>query len=306
MLYEYAVEPKAIASNWEACRYLSEKFGFHRARLLSEYPKKWLRLAIEAAAPLPDVEKKTVVEKLIQLKRNAGIHSGRGYDPAGGDWLTNAVAQQALKPFHAILASQNPDGHTFVLTTDKVDESDALMVAPRDVEVIREAPSLASEMALMLENARIVVFVDAYYDPFDARYQSTLRECLKLVKSANRCTNCDIHCLEERSASTTAIERSARAKFGKVIPAGITVTIYRWRKKAGGADFHARYLLTDRGGIRIDAGFSAEGGAETTDMMLMDFALSQEKRRAFERDANVYELVEPVLQIASTGYVKHV
>jgi hypothetical protein len=33
--------------------YLSEKFGFHRARVLSEYPKKWLRLAIEAAAPLP-------------------------------------------------------------------------------------------------------------------------------------------------------------------------------------------------------------------------------------------------------------
>jgi hypothetical protein len=57
MLYEYAVEPKAIASRWETCRYLSEKFGFHRARLLSEYPKKWLRLTIEAAEPLPDVEK---------------------------------------------------------------------------------------------------------------------------------------------------------------------------------------------------------------------------------------------------------
>jgi hypothetical protein len=61
MLYEYAVEPKAIASNRETCRYLSEKFGFHRARLLSEYPKKWLPLAIEAAGHLLDVEKKTVV-----------------------------------------------------------------------------------------------------------------------------------------------------------------------------------------------------------------------------------------------------
>jgi hypothetical protein len=86
----------------------------------------------------------------------------------------------------------------------------------------------------------------------------------------------------------------------------MTVTIYRWRQKPGGADFHARYLLTDRGGIRVDAGFSAEGGAQTTDMTLMDFALSQEKRRALERSAGVYELVEPVLQIASSGYVEHV
>jgi hypothetical protein len=39
----------------------------------------------------------------------------------------------------------------------------------------------------------------------------------------------------------------------------MTVTIYRWREKNGGADFHARYLLTDKGGIRVDAGFSAEG-----------------------------------------------
>jgi len=84
------------------------------------------------------------------------------------------------------------------------------------------------------------------------------------------------------------------------------VTIYRWRQKPGGADFHARYLLTDRGGIRVDGGFSAEGGAQTTDMMLMDFALSQATRGAFERAAGVYELVEPVLQIDSNGDVAHV
>jgi hypothetical protein len=86
----------------------------------------------------------------------------------------------------------------------------------------------------------------------------------------------------------------------------MTVTIYRWRERNGGADFHARYLLTDRGGIRVDAGFSAEGGKQRTDMSLMDFKLSQAKRAALSRDADVYELVEPVLQVAQTGYVEHV
>jgi hypothetical protein len=50
----------------------------------------------------------------------------------------------------------------------------------------------------------------------------------------------------------------------------------RWREKAGGADFHARYLVTDRG-IRVDVGFSAEGRHQKTDMAIIDFALSVAK-----------------------------
>ncbi len=86
----------------------------------------------------------------------------------------------------------------------------------------------------------------------------------------------------------------------------MTVTIYRWRERDGGADFHARYLLTDKGGIRIDAGFSAEGDQQVTDITLMNFDLSQAKIQALVRDSDVFELVEPVLQIASNGYVEHV
>ena len=79
-------------------------------------------------------------------------------------------------------------------------------------------------------------------------------------------------------------------KFGTVIPEGMTITLYRWREKDGGADFHARYLLTDRGGMRIDAGFSAEGRHQTTDIALMNFELSQQKRNSLDRDADVFEL----------------
>jgi hypothetical protein len=98
------------------------------------------------------------------------------------------------------------------------------------------------------------------------------------------------------------IEREARGLFGAVIPAGMTISIYRWREKAGGADFHARYLVTDRG-IRVDAGFSAEGRHQKTDMAIIDFALSVAKIAALGRDSGVCEIVEPVLQIAPGGYV---
>ena len=128
-----------------------------------------------------------------------------------------------------------------------------------------------------------------------------------MVHAANPRAVCEIHHVDlPRSPPVEVIEREAKAKFSTIIPAGMTVTIYRWREKNVGADFHARYLLTDRGGIRVDAGFSAEGCGQKTDMSLMDFNLSQSKRAALSRDADVYELVEPVLQIAPTGYVEHV
>jgi hypothetical protein len=39
----------------------------------------------------------------------------------------------------------------------------------------------------------------------------------------------------------------------------LKLSIYCWRERVGGADFHARYLLTEKDGITIDTGFSAEG-----------------------------------------------
>ena len=307
MLYEYAVEPRAIGSSWQTFRYVIEKFGFDRGRLISQFPNTWFRLVYDATEAFPPMEKKRIVEALNLAKRNKVVKSGRPYDPGAGDWLHNALAQNAVTPFHAIIALENPGNHDRVLPVDDLDENQPWMAVSQDWVVNRDAPSLAAAMKQMLQSASVVVLVDPYYDPFSPRYQTTLRECLRMVHASNPRTLCEIHHLDrEDGPDAEAIERDARAKFGTVIPEGMTITLYRWREKAGGEDFHARYLLTDRGGMRIDAGFSAEGGHQTTDISLMSFELSQQKRTALRRDSDTYELIEPVLQIARSGNVEHV
>jgi hypothetical protein len=92
--------------------------------------------------------------------------------------------------------------------------------------------------------------------------------------------------------------------FKGVIPAGMKVAIFCWRERSGGEDFHARYLLTERGGIAVDAGFSAEGNHQVTDMHLMSYDLSQEKLKLFARGAAFYELVEPIIRVAGDGKVE--
>jgi hypothetical protein len=307
MFYEYAVEPRAIGSSWQTFRYVIEKFGFDRGRLISEFPGNWFRLVYEQIEPLPPVEKKRVVEALSLAKRNKTVKSGRPYDPDAGDWLRNALAQDALLPFHAVIASENPEAHDSVILVAELDEQQPLMIAPQDSVIRRDAPTLVNAMRLLLQSANTVVLVDPYYDPYNTRYQNTIRECLRIVVGANPRTICEIHYRDrDNCPSTDAIARDARIKFGTVIPEGMTIKLYKWREKVGGEDFHARYLLTNRGGIRVDAGFSAEGEHQTTDVSLMSFELSQQKRTALGRDAGVYELVEPVLQIARNGNVEHV
>lgn len=306
MLFEYAVEPNSIGTSWERFYNVVEKFGFDRGRLISQFPKAWFRLVHEAANGLNPVEKKRIEAALIQAKQTRVIRTNRPYDADSRSWLQNAIEQHARSPFHAIIAGSNPSAHQSVLLVNDMDESQPLMAATHDQRVSRDAASLATAMKMMLQSASFVAFVDAYYDPFDLRFQNTIRDCLQILKAANPLAICEIHHLDRvrNCPSIDAIEREARAKFGAVIPDGMTISLYRWKQKPGGNDFHARYLLTDRGGIHVDAGFQAVGGHQSTDMTLMAFDLSQQRRAELARDATAFELVEPVLRIARSGHVE--
>jgi hypothetical protein len=220
------------------------------------------------------------------------VRSGRPYNREAGDWLYNALTEHRRLPFRAIIAMENPSGDQTVLLADDLDELQPLMNVPHDCAVRRDAASLSGAMKEMLRFSSRILFVDPFYDPFNGRYKSTFRECLGVISSLNSGAACEIHYrYHEDKPANGDLEREAARLFPGVIPAGMKVTIFCWREKDGGEDFHARYLLTERGGIAVDAGFSAEGGHQTTDMHLMSYDLSQEKLKAFAREATHYILL---------------
>ena len=307
MLFEYAVEPKAIGSSWQNFRYLIEKFGFDRGRLISRFPRRWEREVIEAAqeSGMKDVRLKSLVEKLHKAKTEALIASGRIYDPSVGDWLDNTLRQQAIKPFHAIIASELRGAHDIILVAEEIDDAHPLMVSPHNWEVDRVGVTLAAAMAPLLRSASAVLFVDRFFDIREARYKETLKACLAVIaeRGANG-VRCEIHFADhDTRPSAEIVEREARRWLGNVVPNGMSIVLYSWRERTEGADFHARYLLTDRGGMNIEAGFSAEGTQQKVDITLLDSTMCQVKRESFRRGANTYELVEPVLEIFWDGRV---
>jgi hypothetical protein len=305
MFYEYAVEPRAIGSSWEAFRYIIEKFGFDQGRLISQFPKHWFREVYDAANGLPPVQKKRIEEALNQAKKNKVIRVGRAYDPTAGNWLHNALTEHRRLAFRAIIAGENPAGDEVVLVAGDLDEQQALMNVPRDCAIPRDATSLVAAMKEMLRFGSRIVIVDPFYDPFNERYKTTIRESLRIVASDNPGASCEIHYrYHHNKPANDALEREAAHLFPGVVPLGLKVTIFCWRQKNGGEDFHARYLLTERGGIAVDAGFSAEGIHQTTDMHIMSYELSQKKLKAFAREAACYELIEPVIRVAGNGQVE--
>ena len=64
MLFEYAVEPQAIGSSWQKFRYLIEKFGFDRGRLIAQFPREWFDEVLREAALVRPADKLRMIEKL--------------------------------------------------------------------------------------------------------------------------------------------------------------------------------------------------------------------------------------------------
>lgn len=308
MHYEYAVDPRVMGSSWPMFRYLIEKFGYDKGRLIAEFPRSsWLRDVYDAATGFSPIEKARFEVLLRQARGIKLIRTGRAYD-RNVEWLPNALAEHQRLPFQAIIAMEKTAGNDVVLLAEEMDEQHPRMMVASPVAVPRDAASIASALSALLENGSRILIADPYFDPFNARYRSVLQECLRVVKDRNPSAVCEIHYRYHPTKSPwpSGIEREAGNLFPGVIPAGMAVKVHCWKQKVGGADFHARYLLTEKGGIALDAGFSAEGNYQTTDMHRLDAAFCLERVAAFDRAATVYELFEHVLLITATGSVTHV
>lgn len=308
MLFEYAVEPQAIGSSWRNFQLLMSQFGFDRGRLISQFPKAWFKEVYDASAAMKPVERKRLEESLKWAKKSKVVRSGRPYDQALGGWLPNAIAQQIATPFHAIIAEQNPQGHPHVLVVDDVDDNHPLIVAPHTWDVDRVGIAISGAMRSILTSAKTVLFVDRFFDISKARYQETLKACLEVIHASGGANvRCEIHfCDHDSRPPPEFVEREAHKWIRGVLPAGMSVTLFGWRERAGGADFHARYLLTDVGGVNVEAGFSAEGAHQKVQLGLLPIALAESRLNALGRSSTVYDLVGPVLEVRSDGSVHRI
>ncbi len=309
MLHEYAVEPRAIGTNWQTFLHVIEKFGFDRGRLISEFPKKrWFREVYRAAEDWPHIDRKRLEVTLKKARERKVVrYYGRAYNQ-NESWRDNALAEHQREPFHAILAAESPGNKGSILQVDDdlTEERYPIMRFEHTRRIPRDVESLAACLYGMMRFGNRIVFVDPFFDPYKPGYKKIFLRLLSIVKELNPQAICEVHYrYHEKKPDNSDLARDDFL-FKKIVPDGVSLTIYCWREKKGGEDFHARYLLVEQGGISIDAGFDPVGAHQTTDVSLMSLELSRTRLAMFAREATTYELIGPVLEVSADGSVKHI
>ena len=67
--------------------------------------------------------------------------------------------------------------------------------------------------------------------------------------------------------SWTEFRKECKDKLPSIIPEGLTLTVYRWKKRDGGERLHNRYILTDIGGVFFGIGLDEGNLGETDDVV---------------------------------------
>jgi hypothetical protein len=304
MLHEFAIEPEALA-NKGACRYFLDQLGVEHGRLVAELPKrnKWLRAAYEAAKneAKGEIELKYIEERLRQaLTHKFMVRADRHPYDGTRSWLENAEACETLR---AIISRVNPNGHAKVLIAHEIDETTALWRVPRQVSIPRDALGLATVCAPLFSLSEELILVDPNFEPTGERWRAGLHALLAAFArhSPNRAKlppadrRIELH-VEAKGPDEGWAERTQ--ELTGFIPAGWRLRLYRWRQNDHGEKPHARFVLTEIGGLHVDYGLDAPGYG-TTHVGLIDDSFARTSRADYHKDTARYELVQEALTIGT-------
>ena len=83
----------------------------------------------------------------------------------------------------------------------------------------------------------------------------------------------EIHTERKQAFSRGNREHHLRRAFELEVPAGTTLRVCFWEQKPGGEKLHARFLLTEQGGLQYDYGLDEAGVGERTIVTLLQHSL---------------------------------
>ncbi len=298
MHHEYALDPECI-NDWSAFKYVVDQCGFEYGRLISRFPGKWERAAINACM-IQGVKRTAVVEKLRRMDKKLVV-ANRDYDK-GTTWLINASRQHEAKPFHAIIALTNPKRHEKVLIAEEIDETTSLWCIQREKIVPRKALDLACCARKLLNVSEEIMFIDRNFKPEWPRFSETLTCFVNFTFENNhRPRRIELH-VEYKETLTEVSppvdiwqERCSRCLSG-CLPENVHLEILRWQGIDDGDKPHARYILTEHGGIRFDYGLDEwEGDGQTTDVSLLAQSVYEKRWCDYQQKTAAFNLVDSIV-----------
>jgi len=294
MIYEFAVDP-ACLSDWQTFRYLIEKFGVSQGRLISAFPRKWLKLVYASCGEFTFRQKQILQSELSRVKKYGLCDSSRIYDGELG-WLENALIQHGIKPFHAIISTED-DEKNQVVAAAEMTEANPLWGTQRTMIVPRKAEDMAASVNTLLLASKHIILIDPHFGPENARHRRPFQAFLQ-VAAQNRSNGMPTVEVHAQIKSTEEFFRDeCRTKLVNLIPTGLTVRFVRWVARDGGQPLHNRYILTDLGGVSFQHGLDDGRPGETDDVALLDRDSYEQRWAEYATDDPAFDLIEEPFEL---------
>jgi hypothetical protein len=297
MIYEFALEP-ALVSQWHNrndYNFFDEKFGIRFRRVISGYPKNWKKLVWQAFSESSAADNQNAQMRMTELIQLLWQNAVKRYSTFQEipDWLERAEAEHEQRPFHAIVATENPRERNFIITAQGlVENGHDLWNIPPTYPIARTAEEIAGAISPLTRLCRHAILIDPYFDPRKHRFRQTLSAIL------NSC-NDNIRGIENIQFELhTSIDRFFRVwergdnrdpstelrvynnfvlecqnQLPELVPADIQLKVVVWKQKVGGENLHNRYLLTNLFGVMFGTGSDEAGNPndqETDDIVLLE------------------------------------
>jgi len=299
MLYEYALDPDCL-NEWNKFRYFMDQFGIFHGRLISQFPKKWKRMVHEACHSFTYIQRQKMTYMLERATKYAIFSYERHYD-GKLSWLENAISQHQKKAFHAIIKDNSKDNTgsykedtDYILAADEITESTNLWKIPREILVERTAEDLSKAVAPLLQISDKIIFIDKYFIPGRNEHQLTLQKFIQASKINDKNNpSFEYHTDYNLNNGNIDFDNQCKRYIPSLLPKGTKIEIFRIDDKPGGEGMHARYILTNKGGVKVDWGLdiSRKAGQKTI-ISLLDESLWEKLMVTYQYPSSEFELVD--------------
>jgi hypothetical protein len=272
MIADCAVDPETMA-RWENFQMLHADFGVGQGRLLCEFPGKWRKLVLQRASELEARGDNTARHAAMLVDqfqhgafRRGLVKSGRAY-PEGLRWTEAARTSQP--PFDLIIHSEDPSTPSEVRAGEILRLSPPF-VRPRQKEIRRQAADLVACGWPCFRRANEIAVIDPYFRPREGKFGRVLGHFLaRMERECSPPKRLEVHTKLPDTYDSTIQRGNWNHWANEHLPSGWKLRIIHWDVLETGGTLHARYILTDYGGLDYNWGID-EDPAECTQVSLLD------------------------------------
>lgn len=263
----HGIAPNALQTLNEL-KYLISSFGPFSSRYILTVPsyKTWHKLLLENFSHLGEIDQKRLTSILIQTNnKHAFIDQILDYWPSTKTWSINALEHWQHRPRYKPIYVSNEDFEKIAIEFPEYIKNlhqpdDILALSAADEEIETEPENYWNSIKWLSQISAEVHFIDPYFNPFSGSdVLDIFTYLIEKISTLKKITYLHFWIrIDERNFESHRFEIEIKPIIKKHIDKSkknLIIQLHVIQDNTSINKLHARYFLTEKGGIKFDQGF---------------------------------------------------